>query len=169
MPKSRRPVVPTRSRAFFLAGLLGLSFLIPGSRAVGERAIVLTPHVDAIRIEFANGFAKWHQEHFQEPGGVEWRNVGGTSDALRFIQSEFARKPDGIGLDILFGGGQEPYLVLADKHLAASSQPPTSPLPGTPQTLHGMEIYEANFHWFAAALSSFGILENTRLQRLLRR
>jgi ABC-type Fe3+ transport system substrate-binding protein len=166
MPKSRRPVVPTRSRAFFLAGLLGLSFLIPGSRAVGERAIVLTPHVDAIRIEFANGFAKWHQEHFQEPGGVEWRNVGGTSDALRFIRSEFRLKPDGIGLDILFGGGQEPYLVLADEALSAPYRAGPEYLDGIPPAHLGMEIYDPEFHWYAAAISSFGILQNTRLQRI---
>jgi ABC-type Fe3+ transport system substrate-binding protein len=139
------------------------------SAKAAQTVVILTPHVDAIRHEFARGFALWYRAQFGDEAEVDWRNVGGTSDALRFIQSEFARKPDGIGLDILFGGGQEPYLVLADKHLAASYQPPTNLLAGIPQTLHGMEIYDANFHWFAAALSSFGILENTRLQRLLRR
>jgi len=29
-----------------------------------------------------------------------------------------------------------------------------------------MEVYDAEFHWFSAALSSFGILQNTRVQRL---
>jgi len=149
-----------------LATLLAAFLGIPSAPGV-ERVVILTPHVDAIRHEFTLGFAAWHRAHFGEDAEVDWRNVGGTSDALRFIQSEFARKTNGIGLDILFGGGQEPYLLLADKKLAARYQPPAGILAGIPQSLNGMEIYEANFHWFAAALSSFGILENTRVQRLI--
>src|SRR5438093_8685053 len=76
------------------------------------RVIIITPHVDAIRSEFGNGFARWHSDKFQQPAEVEWRVLGGTSDALRFVLSEFSRKPEGIGLDIFFGGGQEPFLVL---------------------------------------------------------
>jgi ABC-type Fe3+ transport system substrate-binding protein len=145
--------------------LFGLTLC--ASAGAAQRVVILTPHVDAIRHEFGSGFAAWHQAEFGEAAEVDWRNVGGTSDALRFVQSEFARKPDGIGLDLLFGGGQEPYLVLADKHLATPYQPPTNLLAGVPSLLHGMEIYDPNFNWFAAALSSFGILENTRLQRIL--
>lgn len=142
------------------------SIYSPALRA-NERVLILTPHVDAIRHEFARAFLRWHQRRYGEPAVVEWRNVGGTSDALRFIQSEFASKPNGIGLDILFGGGQEPYLVLADKNLAAAYQPSQEILAGIPQSLQGMEVYDAKHQWFAAALSSFGILQNTRLQRIM--
>ena len=136
-------------------------------QAAGRQVVILTPHVDAIRHEFGRGFSEWHAKHFGENAEVQWRNVGGTSDALRFVQSEFSKKPDGIGLDILFGGGQEPYLVLTDKKLSTRYQPPTNSLAGIPQDLQGMDIYDANFTWFAAALSSFGILQNTKLQRSL--
>ena len=30
-----------------------------------------------------------------------------------------------------------------------------------------MDVYDRDFRWFGAALSSFGILQNTRVQRLL--
>lgn len=129
--------------------------------------VVLTPHVDAIRHEFGRGFAAWHERVFGEPAQVDWRNVGGTSDAMRFLQSEFANKPGGIGVDILFGGGQEPFLLLADKHLASAYEPAGSILAGIPQAINGLEIYDPEHRWFAATLSSFGILQNTRLQRLL--
>ena len=98
---------------------------------------------------------------------VEWRNVGGTSDALRFLQSEFKNKPGGIGLDIFFGGGQEPYLLLAEKNLALRYQPPADVMAGIPQDLQGMDVYDRDYLWFGAALSSFGILQNTAAQRLL--
>lgn len=131
-----------------------------------QQVVILTPHVDAIRNEFSRGFAEWHRQQFGERAEVDWRTVGGTSDALKFVQSEFARKPDGIGIDILFGGGQEPYLILTDKKLTASYRPPASVLDAFPRTLGGMEIYDSEFRWFSAALSSFGILQNTRVQRL---
>ncbi len=161
-----RPHLRTKRALAFAAGLVGALALSPALLAE-SRVIILTPHVDAIRHEFARGFAEWHSRHFGERASVEWRNVGGTPDALRFVQSEFAKKPAGIGLDILFGGGQEPYLVLADKKLSVRYEPAPGVLAGIPQSFQGMEVYDADFQWFAAALSSFGILQNTRVQRIL--
>ena len=92
--------------------VVALPFLLrPEKSAIGKAdgsVVIITPHVDAIRHEFGNGFRRWHTEKFSEPAEVEWRVLGGTSDALRFVLSEFSRKPDSIGLDIFFGGGQEP-------------------------------------------------------------
>lgn len=147
--------------AGFLAALASLL-----SASAAQRVVIITPHVDAIRNEFSRGFADWHREQFGEPAEVDWRTIGGTSDSLKFVQSEFTKKPGGIGIDIFFGGGQEPYLLLADKGLTASHRPPPSVLDAIPRTLGGMEVYDAEFRWFSAALSSFGILQNTRVQRL---
>src|SRR5258705_3101790 len=88
------------------------------------RVIVITPHVDAIRYEFGYGFAQWHSDKYHQPAEVEWRVLGGTSDALRFVLSEFSRKPEGIGLDIFFGGGQGPLFVLASNKLLSAYTPP---------------------------------------------
>src|SRR5207245_748284 len=84
--------------------------------AAENRLIIISPHNEAIRYEFARGFEQWHRHRFGQSVTVEWRDVGGTTDALRFVQSEFAAKPDGIGIDIFFGGGSEPFLLLADKN-----------------------------------------------------
>lgn len=156
-------------RLFHAVGFAAaLSLMASASAAhAAARVIILTPHVDAIRHEFGRGFAAWYREKFNEDVEVEWRNVGGTSDALRFLQSEFKNKPGGIGLDIFFGGGQEPYLLLAEKNLALRYQPPADVMAGIPQDLQGMDVYDRDYLWFGAALSSFGILQNTAAQRLL--
>ncbi len=149
---------------------VALSLMVLASAPAAQaaaRVIILTPHVDAIRHEFGRGFVAWYRENFKEDVEVEWRNVGGTSDALRFLQSEFKNKPAGIGLDIFFGGGQEPYLLLAEKNLALRYQPPAEVMAGIPQDLQGMDVYDRDYLWFGAALSSFGILQNTAAQRLL--
>src|SRR6185503_1362596 len=138
------------------------------SAAVAQpRVIVVTPHVDAIRNEFARAFSEWHLKHFHRPAVVEWRNVGGTADSVRFIQSEFSNKPNGIGIDMLFGGGMEPYLLLDDKRLLAAYKPPTEIIDAIPPTVLGMESYDPEYAWFGAAFSSFGILQNKRVQNLI--
>jgi iron(III) transport system substrate-binding protein len=141
--------------------------LCPAAFGAPARVVIITPHIDSIRYEFGRAFAVWHREHFGESAEVEWRQVGGTSDALRFVQSEFARKPEGIGIDCFFGGGQEPFLVLAEKKLCLRYEPPPDVLSGIPQNFNGVDVYDPGHIWYGAVLSSFGILQNTRVQRLV--
>ena len=54
-----------------------------------SRVILISPHNEAIRYEFGRGFDEWHRKRFGEGATVEWRDAGGTADALRFVQSEF--------------------------------------------------------------------------------
>ena len=131
-----------------------------------ERVVVLSPHSLAIRFEFSVAFEKWHKKHYGTPASVEWRDLGGTTDAMKFVQSEFAKKPDGIGIDCFFGGGLEPFLLFADKNLAEPYQPPAEILEGIPRSLSGMDLYDSKYRWFGAALSSFGILQNLRVQQM---
>jgi iron(III) transport system substrate-binding protein len=145
--------------------LCGGLFLAIESAGDAARVIIITPHVDAIRHEFARAFNDWHTQKFGEPGQVEWRTLGGTSDALRFVLSEFSRKPEGIELDVFFGGGQEPFLEFAKRKLTVAYKPPPEILDAIPQQLNGMDVYDAQHTWYGAVLSSFGILQNTRVQR----
>ena len=145
----------------------GALLLASASLEAENRVVIVSPHNEAIRYEFARGFDQWHHKQFGEGVAVEWRDVGGTADALRFVQSEFASKPDGIGIDIFFGGGSEPFLLLADKKLALPYTPPAEILSGIPQSFNGIEVYDAGHAWYGAALSSFGILQNKLVQRRL--
>jgi ABC-type Fe3+ transport system substrate-binding protein len=152
--------------AFWLAGLLAFLWLAALSRAE-ERVVVVSPHNEAIRFEFSRAFESWHAAQFGEAATVEWRVVGGTSDALRFVQSEFAAKPDGIGLDCFFGGGPEPLLLLADQRLTQPYRPAPEILSAIPPTCAGVPIYDPDGYWYGAAISSFGIVQNTRVQATL--
>jgi iron(III) transport system substrate-binding protein len=143
-----------------------LAVVLGRTPASGAGVVIISPHNESIRTEFQEAFSRWHEEKFGEPCKVDWRDVGGTTEALRFVSSEFANKPDGIGIDLFFGGGPEPYLFLADKGMAQAYQPPADVLEGIPQNHGGVEIYDPKFMWFGSALSSFGILENTRVQRM---
>lgn len=51
--------------------------------------VVLTPMNEAIRHEYALGFSRWHAKKYGSPVKVDWRNIGGSSEISRYMQSEF--------------------------------------------------------------------------------
>src|SRR6266498_2692075 len=159
----------TRPRRLSLASRSALLFCLLSAVILAEdgRVVIISPHNEAIRYEFGRGFDQWHRRQFGDGAILDWRDVGGTADALRFVQSEFAAKPGGIGIDIFFGGGSEPFLLLADKELALPYEPPPAILAGIPQSFSGIEVYDAGHAWYGAALSSFGILQNRLVQQRL--
>lgn len=50
--------------------------------------VVITPHNEAIRHEYGAAFSRWHLERFGQPVKVDWRNIGGTSEIVRYLKSE---------------------------------------------------------------------------------
>ena len=163
---------PMRRPSDFTAAIrLVLALLLSGwtNAFAGEpaRVVILTPHPEEIRREFDAGFRRWHQERFGVPVSVEWRDYGGSGDAQRILESEYRSRPEGIGIDVFFGGGPEPYHSLADLGLLARHRPDPRILEGVPRVAHGVELYDTNHLWFGACLASFGILQNTRVQREL--
>jgi len=151
----------------WLAGLIATVSMLALSARAQNHVVVISPHNEAIRIEFARAYADWYRAQFNEKSEVEWRDAGGSTDALRFVLSEFANKPGGIGIDCFFGGGIEPCLMLADRGLCDAYAPAAAILDGIPQNWKGVELYDLGHRWYGAALSSFGILQNKRVQKLM--
>lgn len=131
-----------------------------------ETLVVISPHNEAIREEFERGFVRWAAAQLGTTVQIDWRVVGGSSEAIRFVQSEFTRKPDGIGIDVFFGGGQEPFYELAEKGWAVACDLPRPVLDGMPTEIGGLELRDRAGRWYGSAVSTFGILENLRVQRL---
>jgi len=160
--------VAQRTWARKIRAYLRVFALFVGSLSQAESVVVvLTPHPEEIRQEFEAGFNKWHQARHGEPVRIEWRDVGGSGEAQRFVESEFASKPSGIGIDVFFGGGPEPFLALGDRKLVEIHRPPAEVFDGLGRQANGAEVFDPGLGWFGACLSSFGILENTRVQRLV--
>jgi hypothetical protein len=55
----------------------------------------------------------------EHPPQVElvWVDMGGTSQIARYLGSSFENKPDGIGIDVLFGGGSDIFIRFAEQGL----------------------------------------------------
>ena len=152
-----------------LAGWSSLVLLL-GLWAVNTRAaehlVIISPHWEGMRFEFGRAFSNWHKARFGEAVEVDWRDLGGASDDLKFVLSEFGQRRDGIGIDLFFGGGIDPYYEFAKHSLLEAYHPPDEVLAKIPHTVGGVPIYDPEFRWFGVALSSFGILYNKRVLEL---
>jgi len=52
--------------------------------------VVITPHNEAARYEFAEAFSRWHRARYGRPVKVDWRVIGGTTEIMRYLTSEYA-------------------------------------------------------------------------------
>lgn len=78
---------------FTLVAIVALPFALrparPTTAAADDTLVVITPHNEAIRHEFARGFARWYREKTGRTVAIDWRMVGGTSDIARFLEGEY--------------------------------------------------------------------------------
>lgn len=76
----------------FLA-IIALPFLLRNKEAAREAAqdtvVIVTPHNEAIKQEFALAFRQWYREQTGRTVNVDYRNVGGTSEIVRYLDSAY--------------------------------------------------------------------------------
>ncbi|MDD5679406.1 MAG: extracellular solute-binding protein [Kiritimatiellae bacterium] len=156
-----------------LALVLLVPFLLQPKReafsADARNLVILSPHNEAVRYEFERAFQRWHRARFGEDVKIDWRNVGGTSDIVRYLDSEFTAAKrvghNGIGIDLFFGGGQYDHAQQARKgHTAPCGLRQRHPEWLTdaiiPATFSGEMFYDPLDRWYGCCLSSFGICWN---------
>jgi iron(III) transport system substrate-binding protein len=76
-----------------LVAVIALPFALRPKReavkATDETLVIVTPHNEAIRYEFARGFAEWHRGRTGRSVTIDWRVVGGTSEIARYLEGEY--------------------------------------------------------------------------------
>lgn len=133
----------------------------------GEELVIISPHNEYIRYEFGHGFERWYRDQTGKSITVDWRDMGGTSDDVKYIRSGFGKSPEGIGIDLFFGGGVPPYEQLASEGLFQPYQLPQDILGRVPARYPGGNLYDPAFRYYGSVLSSFGILYNKEVLRRL--
>lgn len=88
--------------------------------AGAARVVIISPHNEQIRYEFARGFDLWHRREFGQPAVIDWRQPGGTAEIRKLLLSQYTDAvkggrilPDGslregsepMPYDLSFGGG----------------------------------------------------------------
>ncbi len=113
-----------------------------------ETLVIVSPHWEGIQEEFGRAFLAHYRAEAGREADVEWLNQGGTSAILRFLRSEYKRTPEGIGIDLLFGGGIDPFLELQRDDLLAAYRVPDSLLASMGADIGGIPVYDPEFHWY---------------------
>ena len=140
-------------------------FAISTALAESNEVVVISPHWDGIKEETSRAFSAWHETKYGQPATIRWREAGGgTSQILRFLRAEYKTSPS-CGVDVLYGGGVDPYFELEKDGLLTPYNPPADILAAIPAQLNGMALMDPNHQWFGAALTGFGIITNERVRR----
>lgn len=178
------------SLPFFVRGLAAQDQL--GAAADGAKPtlklVLVTPHVEQIREEFARGFDRWHRRVHGSGVIVDFRAPGGTSEIMKqleatfeaaarkgFIDDQGRMKAGEAGYDVFFGGGSFEHSKMGTEREAKLSgnrtikyrlgQPAGFPT-ATLEELYGenkigvQQLYDPNQYWLGTALSGFGIVYN---------
>lgn len=125
-----------------------------------DELIVITPHWEGIRNELSAGFSKFWRERTARNVTFRWLDIGGTSDIVKYITSQFKETPNGIGIDLFFGGGPDSFIELAPRGVLAQVELPYEVISPIPPSLSGMLLYSPDKLWFANAINTFGLLYN---------
>ena len=76
-----------------LVATLALPFLLRPKQKEAERVddtlVLVTPHNEAIRHEYAQGFRAWYKAKTGRTVAIDWRVLGGTSEIARFMEGEY--------------------------------------------------------------------------------
>ena len=76
-----------------LVTTVALPFVLRPKRAAPENEdvtlVLVTPHNEAIRHEFAIGFKEWYKARTGKTVFIDWRVLGGTTEIARFLEGEY--------------------------------------------------------------------------------
>ncbi len=133
-----------------------------------DKLVIISPHWEGIKTEFTDGFKKWYKSNYNKDVSLEWIDIGGTSEIIRHINTEFQKNPKGIGIDIFFGGGISPHIQLSEKNLLIPYKLPNEILNLIPQNIAGQPIYDKEHRWYGACITGFGIVYNKILIKNLK-
>jgi iron(III) transport system substrate-binding protein len=160
------------------------------------RLIIITPHSEQIRGEFAAAFDRWHLQRFGHRVSIVWSTPGGTSEIQRMLRAQYtaqlqegsrreadADNPWVVGgkADLLFGGGSYEHaqlkkaitVTVGGKERRSTISEPVRFDQAWLDSIYGENrigndlLYDHEGHWFGTALSGFGIVFNHDVLRRL--
>jgi ABC-type Fe3+ transport system substrate-binding protein len=141
---------------------------VVSSASAADQLVLLSPHWQGIRNEFSDAFKKDYKERTGRDVEMQWLDVGGGgSDITRYIESQFKVKPAGIGVDICFGGGIDPYTYLKDKGLLAPFVLPEEISSRIAPTIGGVPLHDPDHTYYSATMAGFGIIYNKAVLKRL--
>lgn len=156
--------------AVLLVGIIGVAACERGSSPAtdvspgpAKELTILTPHGDAIRDAFTQGFWNWHLTNRGAPVRINWI-YRGAPQCVEYVRSGMEMRAAGAPYtnpDVVFGGGIADHARLADEGFSRALDLGNA-LAAIPPDIRGQATRDPQGRWCATGLSSFGILYNER-------
>lgn len=134
-----------------------------GSAHAAESLVIISPHRKSIQQELVPAFETYYKKSFGKEIRVEWLDQGGTSDDVRFLRAKFQKNPDGIGIDLFWGGGSAVYAELSKEDMFSPFKLSGELAKQVPGSVAGVPLIGQKGLWFGSAMSSFGIFYNKKI------
>lgn len=144
----------------------GLVLVSTGMLWCQDRLVLISPHWEGIRVEFEQAFKNHYRRTRRRTVTFRWVDVGGTMAILRYIETSFRARPKGIGIDLMWGGGLDPFLRLKREGFLQKVKLSPQVIKKIPKTVASVPLYDREGYWYGAALSGFGIVYNKVVLRV---
>ena len=152
-------------KRLILIAMMG-QLLIGSSTLLADRLVIISPHRKSIQREFIPLFVQDYKKRYGKKIRVEWLDQGGTTDSVRFIKAKFANSEKSAGIDLLWGGGELVFNMMAkDGYLANLS---TNVRNTIPTEIAGAATVNPSNSWIGTALSTYGIFYNRKLVEVMK-
>jgi len=159
--------IPLISLSVILISILALPAIAGIVNAAPDaKLVIISPHWEGITKEYEAAFNAYYMENYGESVDIEWLDVGGTSDCVKYIDSGFEATPEGIEIDIFWGGGVDPYIAAKQRGQLLAYKVDDEILDKIPASIAGIPMYDSEYAWYGTALSGFGIIYNKALLAL---
>ncbi len=132
----------------------------PATRGAERELVIASPQWEGIKQEFERGFRAWLAARGEPDVRLTWLDHGGGTQTLRWIEEQFRARPAGIGVDLLFGGGTDPFEALKAAGLLEPHAPDPGILAGVAREIGGFPVYDPDGFWFGTCLTGFGVMSN---------
>lgn len=140
------------------------------ARQADDTLIILTPHTESIQQEFGEAFAESWRARTGRSIYLDWRSPGGMSEIRMVLDAGFKASAEtgrhGMGVDLLFGGGEPDFSDQARKGrlvpLNVFTRHPDWFGPDGPirEIYSGERLHAHDKVWVGTCLSQFGICYN---------
>jgi ABC-type Fe3+ transport system substrate-binding protein len=140
----------------------------PCQSLADRELIIVSPHWEGIQFEFSHAFETYWKETTGQTVRLRWRDLGGTSQIEKALNSLYEINPETSGIDVFFGGGIDPFEAQKKRGQLSPFKLSDDQLAEIPTEVGGFPIVDPDFQFYGTALSSFGILENRRVVDILK-
>lgn len=145
-----------------LSVLLALPFLpfVSPNVAQADEVVIASAHWEGMKREFEWAFVEDYKAKTGRDVQVRWLDLGGVSDIIKYLKDRYGSDPASVGIDLMFAGGTDVFLDLKQQGILQPTTVAPSILSLIPESLAGAPLYDRDGFWYAAALSTFGIVYN---------